>query len=779
MRLRRRRADVRRGAPGGEPLAAGSPSGAIDRGIATIYQELDLVEDLSVAQNVFLGHEPAAGRPARPGRDAKGDRRDPEAPGPRGDLAARVRPRPAARRPPGGVDRPRPVAPVRLLIMDEPSAILDDGEIETMFGVVRRLTAEGVGVIYISHRLDEIGRLGDRVTVLTDGRTVASGFPASTSVDELVELMVGRKVDQLYPDRAPGTDKVLLEVRGLTRLPDVRDVSFEVRAGEVLGIGGLVGAGRSELLRAVYGVDGRDAGEVLVAGEPLARAARQGDRRRPRARARGPQVPGPPDGVEPGEEREPGRPRPVPPPVAPEPARRARGDGPPAQSAQHGAGRGRARRRGALRREPAEGRPRPLAAPRVPGPPAGRADARGGRRDEGRALPRHRRAGGSAGIGVVVVSSELDELAGICTRVLVMQEGGLVAEVAGEETSELDLLRHAVTASGQAEYRDEIAREAHEHARLSIPSLGSGRLRTQEYALVGVIAVLIVVGAILEGGNFASIDNFRAILTQASVVGVVAVGMTFVIATSGIDLSVGSMLAAAGIAGGLLVDSGSAAFILGALAFGLVLGGFNGVAIAYGRVVPFIATLAMFAMARGLALLMNDKLPISLFSADGVRWFGTGEIVTIPVSILIFLLITALGWVGLNRTRYGRYVVAVGGNREAARIAGVPVQRIIFSVYCLTGLLAGLAAILLSARLASASPVSGNLLELDAIGAVVIGGTSLAGGRATIVGTFLGVIVFAIIFNLLTQLNLATEWQQIVKGVIILAAVLIQRPERI
>jgi ribose transport system permease protein len=124
-------------------------------------------------------------------------------------------------------------------------------------------------------------------------------------------------------------------------------------------------------------------------------------------------------------------------------------------------------------------------------------------------------------------------------------------------------------------------------------------------------------------------------------------------------------------------------------------------------------------------------------------------------------------------------VVAVGGNREAARIAGVPVQRIIFSVYCLTGLLAGLAAILLSARLASASPVSGNLLELDAIGAVVIGGTSLAGGRATIVGTFLGVIVFAIIFNLLTQLNLATEWQQIVKGVIILAAVLIQRPERI
>ena len=166
-------------------------------------------------------------------------------------------------------------------------------------------------------------------------------------------------------------------------------------------------------------------------------------------------------------------------------------------------------------------------------------------------------------------------------------------------------------------------------------------------------------------------------------------------------------------------------------------------------------------------------------SASAFGQAGTGEIVGIPASVVIFGAVTIAGWVLLNRTRYGRHVVAVGGNREAARIAGVPVRRIVFSVYCMSGLLAGLGAILLSGRLASASPVSGQLLELDAIGAVVVGGTSLNGGRATIVGTFLGVMVFAIIFNLLTQLDLATEWQQIVKGVIILAAVLIQRPERI
>ena len=309
------------------------------------------------------------------------------------------------------------------------------------------------------------------------------------------------------------------------------------------------------------------------------------------------------------------------------------------------------------------------------------------------------------------------------------------------------------------------------------PSLVGARL--QEFALAGVIVLLVVIGAILKPATFPTTDNLRAILTQASVVGVLAIGMTFVIATAGIDLSVGSIVAAAGVAGALLISDSSLAFVLGALAFGLLLGTANGAAIAYGKVVPFIATLAMLAIARGLALQMSGKRPISLLDLDGVRWFGTGEILGVPSSVVIFLGVTIGGWILLNRTRYGRHVVAVGGNREAARIAGVPVRRTVFSVYCLSGLMAGLAAVLLCGRLASASPVSGSLLELDAIAATVIGGTSLAGGRATIVGTFMGVVVFAVIFNLLTQLDLATEWQQIVKGVIILAAVLIQRPERI
>ena len=313
-------------------------------------------------------------------------------------------------------------------------------------------------------------------------------------------------------------------------------------------------------------------------------------------------------------------------------------------------------------------------------------------------------------------------------------------------------------------------------------------LDLQEYALFFVVIGLIVAGAILEPG-FAGWDNMKTVLTQASVIGVLAIGMTFVIATAGIDLSVGSMVAAAGVAGGVLVEPGTSSllFFAGAIGFAMLLGTINASAIAFGRVVPFIATLAMFSIGKGLALLLNDKLPVNLQNLNGgnfadaapfsLRWFGTGEIFGIPVSVFVFVGITIAGWMLLNRTSYGRYVVAVGGNREAARIAGVPVRKIIFSVYVLSGLLAGIATILLCARLGSASPVSGNLYELDAIGAVVIGGTSLAGGRATIVGTFLGVLTFALIFNLMTQMNLSTEVQQVTKGAIVLGAVLLQRPE--
>jgi ribose transport system permease protein len=306
------------------------------------------------------------------------------------------------------------------------------------------------------------------------------------------------------------------------------------------------------------------------------------------------------------------------------------------------------------------------------------------------------------------------------------------------------------------------------------------RILLQEYTLALVVLAIIVVGGILEGQRFVSKDNFLNVLTEASIIGVIAIGMTFVIATAGIDLSVGSMLAASTIAGAQFVEmgwlgEGTAVFILGAIGFAMLLGAVNGIAVAWGLVVPFIATLAMFAIARGLALWMSDRNPISLDLELLRQEIGLRDVIGVPVPVIIFLTVAALGWILLNKTPYGRAVVAVGGNPEAARIAGLRVRWTRFTVYVLSGFCVGIGAIILTSRLSTASPISGNLYELDAIAAVVIGGTTLAGGRATIVGTVLGVVTFALIFNLLTIMNLPIEIQQIVKGVIILAAVLVQR----
>ncbi|HYI79236.1 MAG TPA: sugar ABC transporter ATP-binding protein [Thermoleophilaceae bacterium] len=253
----------------GEPLPVGDPAASLGRGVATIYQELDLVEDMTVAESIYLAHEPRRGpflnlHQMRADTAALLARLGHEGISPRDKIGAL---RPAAQQ---VVSIARALShDVRMLIMDEPSAILDEGEVETLFDVVRRLTADGVAVVYISHRLEEIRRIGDRVTVLSDGRTVATGIAASTPTERLVELMVGNVVERLYPDRPSGNGEAMLSVRGLRRLPEVRGASFEVHAGEVVGLGGLVGSGRSELLHLIYGLERPDAGEVWVEGKRL------------------------------------------------------------------------------------------------------------------------------------------------------------------------------------------------------------------------------------------------------------------------------------------------------------------------------------------------------------------------------------------------------------------------------------------------------------------------------------------------------------------------------
>jgi ribose transport system permease protein len=298
--------------------------------------------------------------------------------------------------------------------------------------------------------------------------------------------------------------------------------------------------------------------------------------------------------------------------------------------------------------------------------------------------------------------------------------------------------------------------------------------------LVIALAVLVVVGAWTGGERFASVDNTLTILRFASVVGVVSIGMTFVIIGGGIDLSVGAILALASIwsttvaTQALAADTHWIVMVGTALLVGAACGLINGLLIAYGRLAPFIATLAMLAGARGLAEIIAQRRT-QLVSERGLIDFFGGSVLGIPGLVIIFALVAIAGWVVLNRTTYGRRTLAVGGNPEAARLAGIRVQRHIASLYVLLGTTCGLAAVMIVARTTTGSSTHGTLLELDAIAAVVIGGTLLSGGRGTVVGTVLGVLIFATLTNVFTLNNLDTSTQALAKGVIIVAAVLLQQ----
>jgi ribose transport system permease protein len=298
--------------------------------------------------------------------------------------------------------------------------------------------------------------------------------------------------------------------------------------------------------------------------------------------------------------------------------------------------------------------------------------------------------------------------------------------------------------------------------------------------LVVALALVCVVGVITAGDLFVDVDNVITILRLAVVVGIVSIGMTFVIIGGGIDLSVGSIVALASVWATTVATQQMAAdfhwtiIVFTAMAVGAGCGLVNGVLVAYGRIAPFIATLAMFAAARGLAEIISDKRNQLVDDPEYVDFFAR-ELLGIPMLVYVFALVAAVGWVLLNRTTFGRRTIAVGGNAEAARLAGIKVQRHTVYLYVLLGGACGIAAAMLLARTGTGTAQHGVLLELDAIAAVVIGGTLLTGGRGTIVGTVLGVLIFQTLSNIFTLNNLDTSDQNVAKGVIIVAAVLLQQ----
>ena len=286
--------------------------------------------------------------------------------------------------------------------------------------------------------------------------------------------------------------------------------------------------------------------------------------------------------------------------------------------------------------------------------------------------------------------------------------------------------------------------------------------------------LVLVVALWILTPHFLTISNLLNVAEQATIIAIIAVGMTFVIITGGIDLSVGSVLAVSGVVMAYSLQSGvplPLALIIG-LGVGLLCGVVNGLLITIGRLPPFIATLGMMSVARGAALMFTEGRPISGFS-EGFRSIATGEILRIPAPVVIMIVVYVIAHFVLKRTKLGRYTYAIGGNEEAALLSGINVRLNKTLVYGIAGLLSGLAAILLTARLNSAQPIAGMSYELDAIAATVIGGTSLLGGEGTISGTLIGALIMAVLRNGLNLLSVSSFFQQVVIGSVIILAVLI------
>jgi putative xylitol transport system permease protein len=296
----------------------------------------------------------------------------------------------------------------------------------------------------------------------------------------------------------------------------------------------------------------------------------------------------------------------------------------------------------------------------------------------------------------------------------------------------------------------------------------------------GIVIAMGLIALILSFStdDFLTAGNLTNVLRQVSINGILAVGMTFVILTGGIDLSIGSLLALAGMVGASLVVGVDAhapiTAVLVAIVVGTSLGACNGILIAWVRLPAFVVTLGMLSAVRGLTLIYSRGMPISNLS-PGFKFLGQGIAWGVPVPVLLFAATVLAAWIVLRYTIYGRRIYAVGGNIRSARTCGINASGIIFSVYVLMGAMSALAGLILTARTTAALPQAGVAYELDAIAAVVIGGTSLSGGVGSVVLTVVGVLIIGLLNNGLDLLGISSYYQQVIKGLMIVAAVLIDK----
>lgn len=757
----------------GSPVTLGSPGEAARHGIAMVYQDTSLVPDLDTAQNIFLGREPGGVL-----LDYAKMRADAvallERLGERIDIGERVGDKPLAER--QIIELARALSTdARVLILDEPTSALTPREVERLFAILRDLKAHGTSIIFISHRLPEVLSIADRITVLKDGEMVGTVEAKGATEDQIVTMMVGRDLALTFPPRATELGTTVLEVEHLSAPGAFSDASLHVRAGEILGLGGIAGSGQQDIVRALFGllpasgtvrINGtpvalRTPGDAIKAGVVYLPSDRRGEGMfLPHSISDNIVLPHVKDwarlGVlDIGRERE---------AVDRQIASLNIKTPSPRQPVEMLSGGN--QQKVAFARWL-------LASPKICmfDEPTQGVDV--GTKHEIYLLIREL---AKRGIAVIVVSSDVLELIGISDRIQVVAGGRIVDEIAGAEATEKRIIgsavksvRTIVTPSAAPTRELEPVRR-----RPATPmSLLVGRYGAT--LLLLAITALVCLYAAAATPYFFTPRNFSSLAIQIAPLVIVALGQFAVIALGGIDLSAGPNISlSTAIASYLLIADapfGIAGGIAAVIVAGILVGLLNGLLIQWLKLPDLVATLATFSAVAGTALIVRPA-PGGLVDQDfaGLVLMRVGNV---PVAFVIAVIAVLAFEVLLVRGRLGMRLFSTGSSPQAAFVAGVPIGRVRFFAYLFCGLMASVAGLIIASRIGSGDPQAGTNFTLLSVTAVVLGGTSVFGGRGTMVGVFIAACLLMIIQNAMNHLQVSAYWQYIFTGVLTLVAVTI------
>ncbi|MBP0582285.1 ATP-binding cassette domain-containing protein [Labrys sp. LIt4] len=761
---------------GGQPVEHWSPLEAQRRGIAVMHQHPGLFGDLTVFENIFVGHMPRRSlaridyermrEEARALLDVVGLQCLPE------DPLKELR---TSEQQLVEIARALSVN-AKVLIMDEPTAALSQREVERLFAVVADLKARQVAMMFVGHRMEEIYRIADRIAVLRDGHLIGVKRAAELDRDQAVQMMIGRPLKAIYPQWNSRPGQEVLAVSGLSREGAFEDVSFTVRAGEILGLGGLVGSGRTEIARVLFGIDQPTAGRIEMAGKAVTFADP------PAAMAAG---------IAYVSEDRLGQSLVMDFPILDnaslpviEKATMAglvmrrqelslvephlnrlklkfRSFDQPVKTLSGG------NQQKVVLSKWLATRPRLL----ILDEPTQGIDVES--KSEVHTMIAEL---AQQGLAIILISSELPELVSMCDRIVVLREGRMTGTFSRGEVDQEKVIRAATDAGGAL--ASEVPQARREEAARRDEPEGTwlkALLRRREVGLVGAMAA-VVLPVMFLNPRMVSPENLTAIAMDAALLMIVAVAQMLVLLTRNIDLSVASVigLSAYGAASFMHAypDSSVLLGVAAACAIGLACGALNGLVVTLGRVPAIVVTLGTLSVFRGLNSLWAGGRQIS---ADQVpqAWLDmtSARIAGIPAVILIaFACLVAIGAI-LKHWPLGRELYAIGSNPDGAALIGIRRTALVLGAFMLAGLLAGFDGALWASRYATIDARVALGFELTVIASVVVGGVAIRGGAGTVLGVALGALTLLVIQNGLTLVRVDPLWLQGVYGLVILLAI--------